>query len=357
MNINKVHATEILRKALEIANTSAPNFELIEEIKHFVALCEQANTKTHIAFYATSLLAKTADESVNLFEIKPTHSDNPKSYSARSLCHSVIVPFSVENHISIGVTGREPLNNQPYFRMRFFGDGTPFSSNNIEKYLNDFLNKLSSGTSADAFNYLVAFFQVMKQNAVSYTDISCRNRTSIIEFIDIVSRFVGEDSEGGKKAQAVVAGLLDTYYGTHNVDSGRINDPSRHYPGDVFVNSPNPQLFSQSFEVRDKPVTQTDVQIFVNKCVQYGKTIPNLVMVSPRQQVLDLTSLTTWALTSYNLYVKFYLGWSGFIYGKMSEFCCVPDEYISQSVNNIRERLIQVEISVGGMNSFKKLLS
>lgn len=357
MNINKANATEILKKALEAANTITPNGELAKEIKQFVALCEQANTKTHIAFYATSLLAKSADESVNLFEIKPTHSDNPKSYSARSLCHSVIVPFSVENHISIGVTGREPLNNQPYFRMRYFGDGTPFSNSSIEEYLNSFLKKLSSGTSADAFNYLVAFFQIMKQNTVCYTDISCNNDISIAKFIEIISKFVGEDSEGGKKAQAVVAGLLDTYYGGHNVDSGRINDPSRHYPGDVFVNSSNPQILSQSFEVRDKPVTQTDIQIFVNKCVQFGRTIPNLVMVSPRQQILDLNSLTTWALTSYNLYVKFYLGWSGFIYGKMSEFCCVPDGYISHSVDNIRERLVQVEISVDGMNSFKKLLS
>jgi hypothetical protein len=41
------------------------------------------------------------------------------------LCHSVLVPLSAELGFSLGVTGREPLNNQPYFRMTRLDDGTP----------------------------------------------------------------------------------------------------------------------------------------------------------------------------------------------------------------------------------------
>jgi hypothetical protein len=39
------------------------------------------------------------------------------AYDARSLCHKVIVPLAPQLGFSIGVTGREPLNNQPYFRV------------------------------------------------------------------------------------------------------------------------------------------------------------------------------------------------------------------------------------------------
>ena len=45
--------------------------------------------------------------------------------SADSGCHSVLVPAAAELGISLGVTGREPLNNQPYFRMTRLGDNQP----------------------------------------------------------------------------------------------------------------------------------------------------------------------------------------------------------------------------------------
>src|SRR5690606_2457501 len=80
----------------------------------------------HIAFLATAMLAKAVDRRADLFAIKPTHAPgNLNAFSARTLCHSVIVPLAAELGFSIGVTGREPLNNQPYFRMTRLGDDTP----------------------------------------------------------------------------------------------------------------------------------------------------------------------------------------------------------------------------------------
>jgi hypothetical protein len=63
-------------------------------------------------------LPKSVNRKADLYAIKPTHAaDNENAFSARTLCHSVIVPVAAELGISLGVTGREPLNNQPYFRM------------------------------------------------------------------------------------------------------------------------------------------------------------------------------------------------------------------------------------------------
>ena len=71
------------------------------------------------------MIAKAMRLDVDLFAIKPLHAhDNPNAFSARSLCHAVLVPLAADLAISIGVTGREPLNNQPYFRMTRLGDNT-----------------------------------------------------------------------------------------------------------------------------------------------------------------------------------------------------------------------------------------
>jgi hypothetical protein len=50
---------------------------------------------------------------------------NANAYSARTLCHTVLVPLAAELGFNIGVTGREPLNNKPYLRMTRLGDDTP----------------------------------------------------------------------------------------------------------------------------------------------------------------------------------------------------------------------------------------
>jgi hypothetical protein len=47
---------------------------------------------------------------------------NANAYSARTLCHTVLVPLAAELGFNIGVTGREPLDNQPYLRMTRLGE-------------------------------------------------------------------------------------------------------------------------------------------------------------------------------------------------------------------------------------------
>ena len=103
-----------------------------------------------------------------------------------------------------------------------------------------------------------------------------------------IQTFVREDSEGGRRAQAVVAGLLDVFAGEVRVESGRINDPSRHYPGDVCIRAAkDPGSFRKAIEVRDKPVHLSGIQIFCKKCIDKGVLEAAVVMVSDRQQPID----------------------------------------------------------------------
>ena len=129
MRLDKVRAASIIRIQATRLSTDEADPVWIEKVQHFSKLCEEGVSKTHIAFLGTALLAKALDLRADLFAIKPTHSkDSENAFSARTLCHGVLVPLAAELGISLGVTGREPLNNQPYFRMTRLDDGTPVHS-------------------------------------------------------------------------------------------------------------------------------------------------------------------------------------------------------------------------------------
>ena len=124
-----------------------------------------------------------------------------------------------------------------------------------------------------------------------------------------IETFVQKKSEGGRRAQAVVAGLLDVFAGTERVISGRVNDPSRRYPGDVLVCAPGePPVREKAFEVRDKPVTETDVRIFARRCMEKEVSEVAVVMVSLAQKPLDTASLRAWA-SEYGIGLSLFHGW------------------------------------------------
>src|SRR5262249_29555100 len=127
MTIDKDRAKRLLKDALKATKETARFVHWKTRVKLLAAACEGA-AKTHIAFLGTAFLAKAVDLTVDAFAVKNTATDPTKqagAYSARSLAHGVLVPFAAEFGIDLGVTGREPLNNQPYFRMNRADDNTP----------------------------------------------------------------------------------------------------------------------------------------------------------------------------------------------------------------------------------------
>ena len=126
MKISKADATKVLREEVIASERGPLNAEWTSRVEQLSQLCEDGVSKTHIAFLGTAMLAKSINRNADLYAIKPNlDPGNANAYSARTLCHAVLVPVAAELGISIGVTGREPLNNQPYFRMTKLGDSTP----------------------------------------------------------------------------------------------------------------------------------------------------------------------------------------------------------------------------------------
>jgi hypothetical protein len=260
----------------------------------------------------------------------------------------VLVPLAAELGINIGVTGREPLNNQPYFRMTRLGDGTPVHSGGREAF--DYMLKLIAELSAikdagKAQRALAAYIAVRRtyqpRYETKYGDISI----SPEELVTAIANFTGIKSEGGRRAQAVAAGLLDVFAGTGRVESGRINDPSRKYPGDICIRTADdPEKWEKAIEVRDKPVSITDVQIFCKKCIAMGVRQAAVVMVSEAQEQLDTYRISEWA-SSFGIGITLFRGWKHFVDQVLFWSEAPKPEAASEAAIRIGERLISVEAS------------
>ena len=162
-------ATTLFLKQAERAFAGDFDASWSSKIERLSNLCEVANVRTHVAFLGTAILAKSLNAEVDLNTVKPTHARNSeRSYPARTLAEKVLVPCANKIGIHLGVTGREPLNNQPYFRMRWLGDETPIHSASRPpfEFMRSLIDELQSSSSEDAEAALRAFIHVRKSYAV-----------------------------------------------------------------------------------------------------------------------------------------------------------------------------------------------
>ena len=349
MKIDKKLATDILRTEAANAESESVSGSWSERVEQLSQLCEEGVSKTHIAFLGTAILAKSVNHTADLFAIKPSHArDNPNAFSARTLCHGVLVPLSAELGINLGVSGREPLNNQPYFRMTRLDDDTPVHSGGQAAfdYMVSLVHELQNiSDEAEAYAALRAFIAVRRKYQPRYVDHEGDRAITSDDLLRAIETLVRDNAEGGKRAQAVVAGLVDVFATPDRVESGRINDPSRKYPGDVCVAlHSDPDQWEKAIEVRDKPVAASDVQIFGKKCADMGVREAALVMVSEQQEQLDDAALAAWA-DGFGIGLTLFYGWVNFV-DQVLYWSELPKPVgASRAIGFIHDRLINVEAS------------
>ena len=360
IKIDKEQARKIVRAAAMSAKSGQVDQSWFERIEKLSKLCDAGVSKTHIAFLGTAFTAKAVETDVDLFAIKPNHApENPRAFSARTLCHSVLVPLSADLAFDLGVTGREPLNNQPYFRMTRLDDGTPVhqGAQVAFNYMLELVTELDKVTDVDeARGALAAFIAERRRHQITYgVGIDVSNAT-VNGLKDAIVRFVRENSESGRRAQAVVAGLLDVFAGPERVVSGRINDPSRRYPGDVCVaSSENLNAWDKAFEVRDKPVLLADVQIFGKKCLAMGVREAAVVAVAPTQKPLDNRRIAEWSC-GLGLGVILIMDWHTIVDQALFWAADASPNGASKAAMFIRERLTAVEVKVETIRLWDKLI-
>jgi SacI restriction endonuclease len=347
MRIDKTQAIALVRQEAAFAVKGPVDAAWNTKIEKLSRLCEEGVSKTHIAFLGTEIIAKSMDKDVDLYAIKPEHAkNNPNAFSARTLCHSVLVPLAAEIGINLGVTGREPLNNQPYFRMTRLGDDTPVHAGGRAAFtfMLELVKELQAlKTEAEAQQALRAFISVRRKYQPRYAAPAGESNVTPEQLTTAIKAFVAEDSEHGKRAQAVVAGLMDVFAGVERVESGRINDPSRKYPGDVCVRSASdPDIWDKAMEVRDKPVAASDIQIFAKKCVDMAVREAAVVMAAEQQSRLNVETLGAWA-AEFGIGLTLFHGWDSFVEQTLFWADLPKPDAANKAVGFIHERLLGVE--------------
>lgn len=359
MRIDKDEASALVRHEATLANNGPVDAAWTAKIEKLSKLCEEGVSKTHIAFLGTEIIAKAMDRKVDLYAIKPEHAkENPNAFSARTLCHGVLVPLAAELGINLGVTGREPLNNQPYFRMTRLGDDTPVHQGGRAAFafMLELVKELKAlKTENEARQALRAFIAVRRKYQPRYKARSGESAITPEQLIAAIKAFVRDDSEHGKRAQAIVAGLMDVFAGLERVESGRINDPSRKYPGDVCVRSATDlSKWEKAIEVRDKPVRSSDVQIFAKKCVDMAVREAAVVMVADQQPVLNAEALAAWA-AEFGIGLTLFHGWDSFVEQALFWADLPKPDGANKAVEFIHERLLGVEALPASVELWEKL--
>lgn len=358
LRIDKREASRLVRDLAHEAEVGPIDEGWEAKVERLSRLCEDGASKTHIAFLGTAMLAKAMHAEADLFAIKPNHDrENPRAFSARTLCHGVLVPLSAELGVSIGVTGREPLNNQPYFRMTRLDDGTPVHPGGQAAFdfMRELVDTLQSTTPQEARAALRAFLVVRSRYQPRYTDRADVASMAPDDLWAAIQTLVAENAEGGRRAQAVVAGLMDAFAGPDRVESGRINDPSRRHPGDVCVRATDEAgAWEKAIEVRDKPVSAADVQIFGRKCVEMDVREVAVAMMAERQDRLDEAALHAWA-RSLGIGLTLFHGWASLVDQALYWAAEPKPVAAGRAVGFIHDRLVEVETSAEGVARWGEL--
>ena len=210
-------------------------------------------------------------------------------------------------------------------------------------------------TEAEARQALRAFIAVRRTYVARYAGAGEAGTITPEALTRAVRLLVQQNSEGGKRAQAVAAGLLDVFAGAERIESGRINDASRKFPGDVNVRAADdPARFEKSIEVRDKPVSAADVQIFGAKCAAQSVREAAVLMVAENQPRLDISSLDAWA-GERGLSLTLFHGWTDFVDQVLFWSNRPKLEAAAAAIELIRSRLVGVELSPAAVDTWQRL--
>lgn len=287
IKINYDRAKEVLASAVELArsNTSLP----VEWVSHARTVFG-LESKTYTVAFATLLLGKATDERVDTLSIKVT---GERSYSLRSLGHGVVVPAAIEYGFSLRATGREPLNNQPWFRYNRIDEFERVRVRRDYEYFLEVARRANDLSSEEANAALAAFVMVATELASKTKAVTVTAEGLTADGVRIAAEdFLRSDApDRPLRLQAVAAACLDL--GHADVRSRRLNDPSRDLPGDiqVFVNL-HPIL---SMEVRGKAVPKTEFESFIDACGTAGIDRAVLFIDSIAHKPIDMEKLNSHA--------------------------------------------------------------
>ncbi len=317
ISIDHSNAVRILFFESEAASTGLlPKVaaEWRDRVMKLGLLCPHRKSSTVIAALGTAILAKATDERVDVYSLLD-RGEAATSYSARSLADNVWARNRAKLEIDLGANGTNPLNNTPFIGKTRIDEITGVRNQegwNLFLACMESLKALSG--SGQARLALRGFITARRRSLLEAVNLDplIGDSLTMASLESLICDYVAEESEGGRRAQASAAGLLDAVFGRDRVVVGVINDPDRKAPLDVAVKRAD-DTFEMAFEVKDKPVTDTHIRANIEKAVaDHGTRSLTFLAVSHRQLQTDFDEVMQWA-GQRGVKVTIILAWNTFL--------------------------------------------
>lgn len=333
----------------EAAARSDDDFlEWRRRVREFSELCARKNLKSYIAVLGNAMLAKASNPRVDVCSLK-AGDKSEGAYDARRPAEKVLVPASQSYKFSLGTTGPQPLNNQPFFRsyridseMRVRAHAKP-----VLGALLKLLHEIQQYRKAEAVRALAAFIDVRREYFPKYTVAQGTLAVSDAEGLTTaLNAFIEGRSEGGGRAQAAAGGLFDALYSAKRVRVGKRNEPDKQMPGDIGIRATDDESapILRIFEVRDKNVPEHAAHAVVAKVAASGVARAGLIAVARDQEPLNVGALKRRARES-GIDLDVFIGWKGLVNAVVFAAEARELPTVESAVSAVRERAILLELS------------
>jgi SacI-like restriction endonuclease len=342
IQLNYDAARQRFEEALQLATSDS---RLPDEWAERTRKVGAAPSKTFTAMLGTALLAKATNRRVDPLALKAR--DIPNAYNARSLCKDVLVPLSVRAGVNLGTTGREPLNNQPFFRHERVGPDMKLHPNTRAHldYLTESLGRLEPLDEDASLLALAAFLRVRLREAPQPVALELGQ---LILGVDELERalfdFTTANPEGGKRGQAFVAAAFDLVF--TDVRTRRVNDPGRHWPGDV-VALRDRSVFLTA-EVKQRPATDTEIRQFVDRSRKSGIARAVVALLDPSQPALRIEELRIDSWQRSGVHLSVLTGAADVLRAALTWTALPLEEALALFPKLMADRLRELEVSSDG---------
>lgn len=262
-------------KLLEAYKDASSKEEVNCAYKDFIDLVIDGNCLTFRYILFTALLSKATDENINTLCLQKK-SQLDGSYDARSICHSVIVPFEKKTLKKALGGSNEPFLNKPA-RFPELSKDNPVRGGNNRKILDSLCDNLPKiETSKIAYSCLV--YLLFKLIKIRNKEDKLLNFT-VPESENIPSKLMAyikkalEENYGGEILTLMIAGTYHLMY--KDIPNIRVEVHPVNESGASTKEISDLDIYKEdnlisSNELKDKPFSETDVRHAADKVLRDG---------------------------------------------------------------------------------------